>query len=136
MGMAGSCCEWICVPGLSVFGCEVTTASTATPHQCGRLPARNLVMSEPRMTRTSQRLDPSWIVTDSIENGQYDRCVDVFRRPDGSFGFEEFRRDAEDRGSWTPVAYYCPLRFATQAAALAAAARAVRWLCEQGQAAR
>ena len=24
------------------------------------------------------------------------RCVDVFLRPDGSFGFEEYRREAED----------------------------------------
>ena len=30
-------------------------------------------------------------------------CVDVFQRTDGSFGFEEFRRDPEDaaaRVSW------------------------------------
>ena len=44
----------------------------------------------------SKRLDPSWVVVASIENPQHDRCVDVFTRPDGSFGFEEFRRDAED----------------------------------------
>ena len=24
------------------------------------------------------------------------RCVDLFARPDGSFGFEEYRRDPED----------------------------------------
>jgi len=27
----------------------------------------------------------------------------MFSRPDGTHGFEEFRRDAEDRGAWTPV---------------------------------
>jgi hypothetical protein len=42
---------------------------------------------------------------ESIENPQHDRCVDVFTRLDGSFGFEEFRRDAEDAGAWTPVSY-------------------------------
>ena len=26
------------------------------------------------------------------------RCVDLFRRPDGTFGYEEFRRDPEDQG--------------------------------------
>ena len=41
----------------------------------------------------SKRIDKSWVVVDSIENFERDRCVDIFRRPDGSYGFEEFRRD-------------------------------------------
>jgi hypothetical protein len=49
----------------------------------------------------SGRIDPSWLVFDSIENAEHDRCVDCFSRPDGSFGFEEFRRDVEDGGAWT-----------------------------------
>ena len=52
----------------------------------------------------SRRIDPSWVVLESIENGEHDRCVDLFRRPDASWGFEEFRRDVEDAGAWTPVA--------------------------------
>ena len=44
----------------------------------------------------SKRIDPTWIVVASIENGAHDRCVDLFLRPDGSYGFEEFRRDVED----------------------------------------
>ena len=52
----------------------------------------------------SKRIDKSWVVVDSIENFERDRCVDIFRRPDGSYGFEEFRRDPEDAGAWTPVA--------------------------------
>jgi hypothetical protein len=35
---------------------------------------------------------------ESIENPQHDRCVDIFERPDRTFGFEEFRRDAQDAG--------------------------------------
>ena len=27
-------------------------------------------------------------------------CVDIFRRPDGTFGFEEYRRDLEDAMGW------------------------------------
>ena len=54
----------------------------------------------------SQRIDKSWLVFLSIENFEHDRCVDLFSRPDGTHGFEEFRRDAEDRGAWTPVQYY------------------------------
>ena len=76
----------------------------------------------------SKRLDVSWVVVESIENGQHDRCVDVFARPDGSFGFEEFRRDPEDVGAWTPVTYFSGLRYASKGEALAEAARRVSWL--------
>ncbi|MFS3137068.1 hypothetical protein ACLRDC_17155 [Gluconacetobacter sacchari] len=41
----------------------------------------------------SLRIDESWIVLASIENEQHDRCVDLFARPGGTFGFEAFRRD-------------------------------------------
>lgn len=57
-----------------------------------------------------------------------DRCVDIFRRPDGTFGFEEFRRDPEDMGSWTAVAYYSVREYATEADTIAAARAAVPWL--------
>ena len=40
----------------------------------------------------STRIDKSWLVLESVENAEHDRCVDLFRRPDGSFGFEAFRR--------------------------------------------
>ena len=76
----------------------------------------------------SKRLDPSWVVTQSVENAQHDHSVDVFARPDGSFGFEEFRRDPEDAGAWTPVSYFSGLRYASQGEALAQAARRVAWL--------
>jgi hypothetical protein len=39
-------------------------------------------------------------------DGKRGPMVDIFLRPDGTFGFEEFRRDPEDRGAWTPVAYF------------------------------
>jgi hypothetical protein len=76
----------------------------------------------------SKRLDPSWIVVESIENPLHDRCVDVFTRLDGSFGFEEFRRDAEDAGAWTPVSYFSGLRYASKGEVLADAGRQVAWL--------
>lgn len=75
----------------------------------------------------SKRIDRSWIVLDSIENNEHNRCVDLFRRPDGTFGFEEFRRDAEDAGAWTPVAYRSGVSYQTKDAAVSAAARAVAW---------
>jgi len=79
----------------------------------------------------SQRIDKSWMVFNSVENAAGDRCVDLFRRPDGSYGFEEFRRDVEDRGAWTPVAYYSGAVYATEAAALDAARREVSWLADE-----
>ena len=76
----------------------------------------------------SKRLGPSWVVMASIENPQHDRCVDIFTRPDGSFAFEAFRRDAEDAGAWTPVSYFSGLRHASKGEALAEATRRVAWL--------
>lgn len=76
------------------------------------------------------RIDKSWLVLDSVENDEHDRCVDLFRRPDGSFGFEAFRRDVEDAGAWTAVAYHSGAAYGSKEAALAAAIDAVGWLAE------
>ena len=76
----------------------------------------------------SQRLDKSWVVHRSVENDEHDRCVDLFERPDGSWGYEEFRRDVEDAGRWTAVHYYSGLSYASREEALAAASRCVGWL--------
>jgi len=76
----------------------------------------------------SKRIDKSWLVFASIENVEHDRCVDLFSRPDGTFGFEEFRRDVEDRGEWTPVCYYSGSIYPSKEAAFAAAVQSVIWL--------
>ena len=76
----------------------------------------------------SARLDPTWKVLASPSTPAVDRCVDIFSRPDGTFGFEEFRRDPEDMGAWTPIAYYSGREFHTEADAVAAARATVPWL--------
>ena len=76
----------------------------------------------------SSRLDKSWTVLVSHQTAQADRCVDLFSRPDGTFGFEEFRRDPEDMGSWTPVSHFSGLEYPTAPDALASATTAVPWL--------
>jgi len=76
----------------------------------------------------SRRIDKSWVVFNSIETDDGTRCVDLFFRPDGTYGFEEFRRDPEDAGAWTPVQYFSGAVFASKEEALAAAAKAVVWL--------
>ena len=78
----------------------------------------------------SARLDPTWKVLASPSTPAVDRCVDIFSRPDGTFGFEEFRRDPEDMGAWTPIAYYSGRSFQSERDALDAARAAVPWLGE------
>ena len=84
--------------------------------------------ARPILIGMSQRIDKSWVVLRSIENDEHDRCVDLFRRPDGSFGFEEFRRDVEDAGAWTPVAYHSGAAYSSMDDALGTAVKAVVWL--------
>ena len=78
----------------------------------------------------SKRIDKSWLVFVSIENDEHNRCVDLFSRPDGTFGFEEFRRDVEDAGAWTPVQYYSSANYVSAAEAYNSAERAVPWLAD------
>jgi hypothetical protein len=66
----------------------------------------------------------------SYQTSEAERCVDVFSRPDGTFGFEEFRRDPEDMGAWTPVAYFSGRQYPDADAALASARAAVPWLAQ------
>ena len=67
-------------------------------------------------------------VLESIPNHDQNRCVDLFQRSDGTFGFNEFRKDPEDRGGWTLTANYSDLVFTSKDAALSAARTAVIWL--------
>ena len=83
----------------------------------------------------SRRIGKSWTVLASIETGDGHRCVDLFRRLDGTFGYEEFRRDPEDQGVWTPVRFASALSYATLSDARAAATKAVAWMREDDPAA-
>jgi hypothetical protein len=73
----------------------------------------------------SKRTKKSWTVFVSIENAEHDRCVDIFLRADGSYGFEELRRDFEDGGRWTPLHHYSHLIYASLTDALDTAERRV-----------
>jgi hypothetical protein len=76
----------------------------------------------------SQRLDKSWVVIVSHQTADASRCVDIFSRPNDTYGFEEFRRDPEDMGLWTPVSCYSGHEYETESDATDAAMRAVPWL--------
>jgi hypothetical protein len=66
----------------------------------------------------------------SIETDSGSRCVDIFVRPDRSFGFEEYRRDSEDGRGWFPVGFYSAHVYASEAVAFDAALEVVSWLRE------
>ena len=80
------------------------------------------------MAPMSARLDKTWTVLVSHQTVEANRCVDIFSRPNGTFGFEEFRSDPEDRGAWTPIAYFSGRDYPTETAAVDAARQAVPWL--------
>ena len=69
-------------------------------------------------------------VLHSIEEPNGGLCVDLFRRPDGSHGFEVYRRDSEDARGWYPIGGYYEQRYADETTALGAAIAAQPWLEE------
>ena len=74
------------------------------------------------------RADKRKLVLKSIENTERDRCVDLFERADGTFGFDEFRRDPEDRGAWTQVQFFGGAVYVSEPSAMATAVENVGWL--------
>lgn len=77
-------------------------------------------MTRPRNRRVLQSLE--------FDGGL--RCVDVFVRSDGSYGFELYRRDPEDGHGWYPIGGYEEMRFECEAAARNEAARRVPGLAK------
>ena len=68
------------------------------------------------------------IVLKSINFQGEGRCVDIFMRPDGTFGFEEFRRDIEDDRGWFPIGVFGDRVFESEDDALLEARSKVSWL--------
>ena len=67
-------------------------------------------------------------VIKSINNYNASRCVDIFQRPDGTFGFEEFRRDVEDARGWFPIGGYSSQIYNSYISAEMTARKNVKWL--------
>ena len=55
-------------------------------------------------------------------------CVDVFLRTDGTYGFDEFRRDPEDGRGWYSIGHHGAASFETFDKAFAKAKATVSWL--------
>ena len=70
-------------------------------------------------------------VLDSFSLRGEERCVDIFVRPDGTFGFEEYRRDVDDQGGWFAVGFFSSQVFASREQTLTEARARVLWLNQQ-----
>jgi hypothetical protein len=70
------------------------------------------------------------VVLSSIETPEGDRCVDIFERENGTFGFEEWRRDPESASGWFAIGFHADKVFESQDAALADARVRVTWLVD------
>ena len=66
----------------------------------------------------------------SFETPDGQHCVDLFIRVDGTFGFENFRRDPEDASGWFAVGYFGERIFSDESQAMSEAKRVVPWLVE------
>lgn len=55
-------------------------------------------------------------------------CADIFVRPDGTFGFDEFRRDPEDGRGWYSIGHHSTAVFANLDEAVAQARLTIDWL--------
>ena len=72
-------------------------------------------------------------VLKSLENSAGDHCVDIFVRDDGTYGFEEYRRDSEDLSGWFSLHLYSHQVFATAEDALATAKARVAWMASKSE---
>jgi hypothetical protein len=70
-------------------------------------------------------------VVTTVHNRDADRCVKIIKQADGTFGFQELRREPEDAGRWTLVSEVSRTDFTTHVQALAAAQEEVAWLSDQ-----
>ena len=69
----------------------------------------------------------------SINNSDQSLCVDVFKRNDKTFGFEEYRRDKETYEGWYKVNTYGHNIYLTEKEAYANACKYIDWLRENNK---
>ncbi len=68
------------------------------------------------------------IVVQSISNIDNTLCVDIFKRADKSFGFEEYRRDSESNDGWYKIGGFSYLCFSSECEAYQNACKNIVWL--------
>ena len=73
------------------------------------------------------------IVIRSINNNDQSLCVDIFKRNDKTYGFEEYRRDKETHEGWYKVNIYEHNIYLTEKEAFSNACKHVHWLKEDNK---
>ena len=64
----------------------------------------------------------------SINNNELNLCVDIFKRKNSTYGFEEFRRDPEDLNGWYKIGSYGSDFYLNEDEAYKAAFNKIKWL--------
>jgi hypothetical protein len=67
-------------------------------------------------------------VINSINNNEGNLCVDIFKRNNQTFGFEEYRRDPETNSGWYKIGFYSNKVFKNDTEALEHAKKQISWL--------
>jgi hypothetical protein len=67
-------------------------------------------------------------VTNSFENDERNKCVDIIQTNDGLFRFQEWRRDTEDLHGWFLLCDSQPRTFDSEEDAIRAACEVVVWM--------
>ena len=70
-------------------------------------------------------------VVRSINNSDQSLCIDIFKREDNTYGFEEYRRDKETYEGWYKVHSYGQDVYFSEQEALTNAYKNVIWLKEK-----
>ena len=66
-------------------------------------------------------------LTNSFENAERSRCVDIVRSTSGRFRFQEWRRETEDLSGWFLMVDSGTQTFDTEEQAVASARAAIAW---------
>ena len=70
-------------------------------------------------------------LTNSFENVERNRCVDIVRSADGQFRFQEWRREPEDLSGWFLMFDSRAQTFDTEELAVACARQTIAWFSLQ-----
>jgi hypothetical protein len=72
-----------------------------------------------------------YLVSQSIEHPEKNRCVDIVQQQDGKYRFQEWRRDIEDTSGWILLFDSQPVVFESEREALSAVTLRCNWLIGQ-----
>ena len=67
------------------------------------------------------------LVTHSVDNQEQTRCVDIIQDLNGTFRFQEWRREPEDISGWFLILDSSPKTYPTALEAIIAAKQSIAW---------